>query len=275
MTITAEVIADSYNDHGVRLTTSLLTFPRFILPEFNTHRAVSKNASSSRAIPLAKQIERLLSDTVFFLNPGYNKSGMQAAEPLSPEDEARVADAWLDARDAAIAAAKVFEEVGLHKQHANRVLEPWMHQTIIASATDLENFFHQRISDLAQPEINELAIVWKRALDESHSSHVPMGGFHLPFVTDEEKQEYRDSVLVKFSVARCARTSYLTPQGDYDPEKDLSLYDRLTTAQPPHFSPAEHVATPAHLAHVRGGNLRGWIQHRQFLETQLNYDSTR
>ena len=47
----AEVLIDSVNPAGQRLTTFVLRFPRFVLSEFNTHRMFSRNASSSRAIP--------------------------------------------------------------------------------------------------------------------------------------------------------------------------------------------------------------------------------
>ena len=264
-----EILADSYNDHGVRLTTTKLRFPRYILPEINTHRQFSRNASSSRAIPLQRQIEFVTSDPVYFFSPGYNKSGMQAGERLTPEDMAKVEKAWLEARDAAVKAAEVFAEVGLHKQHASRVLEPWLWQEIVVSTTDVDNFFKQRISELAQPEIDCLAVFWKEALDNSFSRYVPFGEYHLPYVTQDERDQWELSDLIKFSVARCARTSYLTPQGNYDPQKDRNLYDRLVTAKPPHWSPLEHVATPAHLPTTCGGNFKSWVQVRQLVEQSL------
>ena len=44
----AEVLLDSVNPTGQRLTTFVLRFPRFVLSEFNTYRMFSRNASSSR-----------------------------------------------------------------------------------------------------------------------------------------------------------------------------------------------------------------------------------
>ena len=56
--IEAKIVADSINPQGDRITTYLLTFPRFILAELNTHRVFSKNSASSRAIPFEKPRQR-------------------------------------------------------------------------------------------------------------------------------------------------------------------------------------------------------------------------
>ena len=55
--ISAKVIADSKNEFGNRITTMIVTFPRFILAELNTHRMMSRNSASSRAIPFEKMLE--------------------------------------------------------------------------------------------------------------------------------------------------------------------------------------------------------------------------
>jgi hypothetical protein len=60
--INAKIVADSLSIHGDRLTTLLITFPRFILAEVNTHRMLSKNTSSSRAIPFEKMIQSVEKD---------------------------------------------------------------------------------------------------------------------------------------------------------------------------------------------------------------------
>ena len=55
--IKAEIVADSLSPQGDRLTSVLVTMPRIILSEMNTHRMLSKNTSSSRAIPFKKMVE--------------------------------------------------------------------------------------------------------------------------------------------------------------------------------------------------------------------------
>ena len=57
--ISATIVADSVNQQGDRLTSLLITFPRILLSEINTHRMLSKNTSSSRAIPFHKMVKAI------------------------------------------------------------------------------------------------------------------------------------------------------------------------------------------------------------------------
>ena len=52
--IKVEIVADSINQQGDRLTSLVLTYPRIIHAEMMTHRMFSRNASSSRAVPVQK-----------------------------------------------------------------------------------------------------------------------------------------------------------------------------------------------------------------------------
>src|SRR4051794_284581 len=98
----AKVLADSVSPAGHRLTTLEATFPRFVLAEFNTHRVFSRNSASSRAIPVARQLRRVLDDPYVPIEFGSNKPGMQAGPALSgPARDAAEAE-WLRARDDAV-----------------------------------------------------------------------------------------------------------------------------------------------------------------------------
>jgi p-aminobenzoyl-glutamate transporter AbgT len=55
--ISAEIVGHSLSPQGDELISVLCTFPRIILAEVNTHRMLSKNTSSSRAIPFNKTVE--------------------------------------------------------------------------------------------------------------------------------------------------------------------------------------------------------------------------
>lgn len=209
----------------------------------------------------------------------YNQPGMQAAEPMSPEDAAEAERIILEMRDACLtgvaALAKLGpinpkngEPLGLHKQWANRYIEPWQWHTIVVTSVNWDNFFEQRCSELAQPEIEAAAVALRDALKESTPKLVKVGEWHLPYLSDAERKELAllPEIQRKVSAARCARVSYLTQQGKRDIQEDVRLYDRLTTAQPPHWSPLEHVATP-YVAYQHGdhkGNLPGWIQLRHY-----------
>ena len=271
--IEAHVICDSISEQGHRLTTYKLRYPKFVHGEFMTHRVISRNASSSRAIPTAKLIEEVRSDAlraapVFW---GRNQKGMQAAEELSedqtPEpsnsyfyrsgktEKQAAQELWATAAYHASRYADLMVQIGVHKQIVNRLLEPFSHINVVATATEWDNFFGLRLHKDAQPEIRALAIAMWEARKASTPKLLRPGEWHLPFVgqvaADDDihidKQSYVDiGTAIKVSVARCARVSYeLFETGKRSTvEEDLKLYDRLLGAQPLHASPAEHQGTP-------------------------------
>lgn len=235
--IQAKVIADSEID-GQRITTVEATMHRYVLAELNTHRVFSRNSASSRAIPIAKQLKRVKTDTAWPVEWGSNQSGMQAGEPLVGFKAWRAKRAWTKARNAAVRQAKKLEKIGVHKQVTNRLLEPFMWHTIIITSTEWENFFSQRCSPLAQPEIRVAAEAIRDAIRASTPQATDV---HLPYLQPDE-HKLPLAVKIKICAARCARVSYLTQDGKRNTEKDLELFERLTTAKPPHWSPLEHVA---------------------------------
>lgn len=281
MTIGAKIIADSISPAGIRLTTMQLRYPRFVHAEFMTHRVFSRNASSSRAIPVKKMIEDLRRDPAMPVFWGSNKPGMQAGDELAPNFIQVCKDTWLESMEEAIMKAEDLISLGLHKQIANRVLEPWAHINVIVTATDWDNFYELRIHPDAQPEMRELAMAMLVAQEASTPTFLKPGEWHLPYIDNFEGEL---SIAIAASVARCARVSYLTHEGkEPNLEDDLKLYERLVGGVPIHASPAEHQATPlinlnngttdyekpvfqkAHLS----GNFTGWLQYRKQLEQGL------
>jgi thymidylate synthase ThyX len=284
MTITAQIIADSISPEGIRLTTMQLRYPRFIHAELMTHRMFSRNASSSRAIPVQKMIEDLRRDPAMPVYWGSNKPGMQAGAEI---DDWSIHDAkrlWLSGRDQAIKIAEtLINSVGLHKQIANRILEPWAHINVVVTATDWANFFALRSHENAQPEIKVLSDAMMVALGTSDPELSVPGQWHLPYINQDTWNTITDTNFdwletgQKVSVARCARVSYLTHDGRQTTvEEDLNLYDRLLGSTPLHASPAEHQATPdRRLSRIDKwdrpdlhGNFTGWIQYRKTLPNE-------
>lgn len=259
--IYAKVIADSISPTGSRLTTIEAQFHRFILPEVNTHRAFSRNSASSRAIPTKKLIEQVRTNPAIPIEFGSNKPGMQAGEEIQDTFYTRVF--WAEAAEHAAWEAERQLEFGVHKQVVNRLLEPFMWHKAIITSTEAgwNNFFEQRISPLAQPEINMLAIHIRDAMQASKPERLKWGQWHLPYV--ENPMDMADWIDRKVSAARCARVSYMNFDGTRDVSKDLALCEKLMTADPPHYSPFEHVCTPGE----GPGNLDGWKQMRHMPET--------
>lgn len=283
MTITAKIIADSISPQGIRLTTMQLRYPRFIHAEFMTHRVFSRNASSSRAVPVKKLIEDVRRDPAHPIHWGMNQPGMQSREELKASERVQTERAWVAAMNEAITCAELMVEAGAHKQIVNRLLEPFSHINVVVTATEWANFYALRRHEDAQPEIKALADAMWDAQQTSKPNLLQPGVWHLPYVTEQEWHDTIRSVfavddLKKVSVARCARVSYTTHDGKPTTiEEDLALYDRLVGSQPLHASPAEHQATPDQEGYdiaferkywccpERHGNFRGWIQYRKTL----------
>lgn len=270
--ITAKVIEDSLSPIDIRLTTLQLQYPRFIHAEFMTHRVFSRNASSSRAIPVAKVIEQVRNDPAMPIHWGKNQPGMQANEELDHVGQGVAVALWRKAAEEAATVAKHMTELGLHKQVANRILEPFQYMHVIVTATQWDNFFELRAHPDAQPEIHALALEIRKAMTCSQPALLQPDEWHLPYVTMEERLRHHgdDELLCKLSAARCARVSYLTHDGQTPSmEKDLALYDRLVGSRPLHASPIEHQATPYLDANLWSGNFRGWLQNRQLIESSF------
>lgn len=275
MTIQAKVILDSLNEsNGIRLTTMELTYPRFIHAEFMTHRLFSRNAASSRAIPVSKMLKMVMDYPAMPVSWGKNQKGMSADAELKPDDTIKAGHIWLNARNLAVSFANDLLELGLHKQITNRLLEPWQNITVICSATHWTNFFRLRNHKDAQPEIQELARAMKTAQDESAPI---IRDWHIPYIWDDE-QHLPLETKCKISTARCARVSYLTHDGRRSIEDDLVLHERLMTGSDHgHWSPFEHVAKQTSKTwdyydfakdEIRNepiwcGNFQGWIQYRK------------
>lgn len=141
--IKATVIADSKNEFGNRITTMVVTFPRIILAEFNTHRMFSRNSASSRAIPFEKMVESVSNNPFVPIAWQKDHKGMQGTEYCS-DDAGGYTMMWLEAKNNAINSAKQLSYSTLTKQLCNRLLEPFMYHTVIVTATEWENFFALR-----------------------------------------------------------------------------------------------------------------------------------
>ena len=280
MSYNVSIVADSVNDAGDRITTYELTYPRFVHAQFMTHRLFSRNASSSRAIPTKRLLAKIEYDPVMPLEWGQNQRGMQATEVLSEDDAIVAEDLWIAARDAALYYARQLDELGVHKQIVNRLVEPWMYITVLCTATEYDNWWHLRGED-AQPEIAWVASQMKELAKASTPVYMPVGAWHLPlveqvdknsplYISHEEKQELgRETgdpwIVPKICVARCARVSYLTHDGERDLRKDLELFDRLATSG--HWSPFEHAASACSTS-IRWGNFFGWKQYRKYFASE-------
>ena len=163
--------------------------------------------------------------------------------------------------------ASLLCKIGVHKQIANRVLEPWMHMCVIVSATDYRHMFGLRDHEDAQPEFACLVRYMRHELYQSTPRLLLSGEWHLPLVPLDGKESMPpQSEWPKVSAGRCARISYLTHDGKRDATSDVKLSEQL--AANGHWSPFEHPATPLDSS-TRLGNFRGWKQLRKFYDNEF------
>jgi hypothetical protein len=281
MSIKCNIIEDSISTDGKRITTFCLTYPRMIHAELLTHRVFSRNASSSRAIPIKKMIDMALDDIVYPIHFGANQPGMQASAELDKEAIEKAKVIWEDMAMYCAEGVSKLNELGLHKQWSNRPLEWFSNITVLVTSTEWDNFFSLRAHPDAQPEIQELAVKIQELYTTSTPKVLHPGQWHLPYVSEAERNDQffklpaNVFMLQKISAARCCRVSYLRHDGSLpNIDDDLALFQRLAGAEPIHASPLEHQATPDTYTPGLGydnpsehGNFNGWIQMRKIFES--------
>lgn len=287
--IKATVIQDSIFTN--RITTFELEYPRFIHSELMTHRQFSRNAASSRAIPVAKMHEHILANMATPVEWGVNRPGMQASEVLSEVEAIGAKNLWRCAGEEAVRWSKSLANQGLHKQIVNRITEPFQIMKTVVTSTEWENWYNLRNHADAQPEIRELAKDMLAAHKASKPTIIYPGEWHVPYVdryTSAAGMSYMigESVVPmevarKVSASCCAQVSYRN--SDDSIEKAEMIFDKLINSDPAHLSPVEHQATPMskHIhkddewpegvthfdrySNAWSGNFKQWIQFRQTL----------
>lgn len=290
----ATIVADSINEFNHRLTTLEVEMPRIILAEFNTHRMLTRNSASSRAIPAKKMIDVVTNNPFIPLRWLKAHSGMQGNEYFTDlcgidfkevdrcfqYDEYKhmlsiqyLDNRWLEARDYMVSMAEELLNLRVSKQIINRLLEPFMWHKVLVSATEWENFLAQRTDPAAEIHMQATAQIIRDALNFSTPRFLKAGQWHLPYISIEDFKHFyllpRDTdgieyPLVYVSAARCAQTSYTV----IDQEDKPMDYDKLirlgrNLVKNGHWSPWEHPSlcmTQAEYSHAKffRGQQMGW-----------------
>lgn len=299
--IRARVVADSnsiFDGKMKRITSVEVELPKFLLAEVNTHKILSKNYSSTRAIPLKRQMEMVGEHPFIPVFFGRNQSGMQAKEELSAEEITRCLDTIYAMLQSVQICVDELGDIGLHKQTAGRYLEPFMYAKGVLTGTEWENFFYLRDEESAQPEFQMLAKAIRKAMNESDPVFLNPGEWHLPYYKNgywkpfEAEDSLEDAKMI--SISCCAQVSYR--RNDDSIEKARQVYGKLGLdgSGIPHASVAEHQATPMKFGvgynyphdvdtweegvtayhkelGFMSGNLSGWVQNRQLLNNHTKW----
>lgn len=290
--ISATIIKDSISVYGTRMTTFALEYPRFIHGELMTHRMLSKNAASSRAIPISKMHDAIAAAPAMPVYWGRNQAGMTSKEELSPGEKVVAKQLWHDAMEDALRNSFKLSTIGMHKQIVNRITEPFQMMKTVISGTEWANFLWLRNHADAQPEFKELAQCVELLLTENNPKLLKAGEWHLPYVSSIRNTDGTVNYFINndteltieqakmVSASCCAQVSYR--RNDDSLEKAIQIFGRLIDSQPIHASPIEHQATPMNaplsqydwqegVTHIDrdanrwSGNLKGWIQWRQLI----------
>ena len=310
-TFRAEIISDTISPlwRENRLITMVVNFPRYILPEVNTHRVFSRNSASSRARSIRDTITQVMEDPYIPIFTR-NQKGM-SGEKLSGEAYESAKRYWLHSRNEAVKGAlsllvgagyngsikfwrewidTYYEAIyntekstpmipNVHKQNVNRLLEPFMWHEAIITSSYWDNFFDLRLSPQAQPEIQVLARKMKKAIDDSEPVR---SSVHIPFVDVKKGNLYSSDEIgrmMMISAARCAKISYhnTEDQKQADDESLIAMATKLYRNG--HMSPFEHQAMatdidPMFMSMLDfSGNLYPtWAQFRHILMNQTTRD---
>lgn len=298
--IEAKIIAHSRSKiTGKEIVTWELTYPRFIHSEFMTHRLFSRNAASSRAIPVAKIIEMVRQEPAMPVHWGENQPGMQAKKTLSNVLETSAKFLWIQAANSAAFIAEQMTRLNLHKQVVNRILEPFQWMKTVMTATEHDNWFWLRDHEDAQPEIQALAHLMWEELQKSSPVTLDSNDWHMPYFGGENAGYWLEGCgipledALAISASCCAQVSYRKLDDSLEKAKDI--FAKLIESKPCHASPTEHQATPMVVSmEVRGavaswqegvthmdkdynlwsGNFKGFIQHRQLIPENTCWEYT-
>ena len=301
----ATMIEDTTNISGERLVTAIWRFPRVVLSEINTHRVFSRNSASSRARSVSTTILDVLKNPYVPLFTK-NQKGMSGRylETLNEWEEAK--RLHLYGRDNAVRSTLALllgekyidrikdadsdtlaelvnhyhqnvylgEENGLsvHKQVANRALEPYMWHESVVTSSYWNNFIRLRVSSAADPAVYAIALLHKALLDASHSRE---NSVHLPFGTEDMIGSINGTVddmpILMECASNAAQISYVNKSENTSTTGSVNLGYRLKDME--HWSPFEHIAYDAvEYCSLAGDNMSGnlhpsWVQLRCMLDT--------
>ncbi len=307
--IYAKVVAHSKSAYsGKEIITFEYEMPKCILAELNTHRVFSRNAQSSRAVPIAKVIEGIRTNPVTPIHWGSNQAGMVAGEEIDEVVELSGQsylpmsrdNAWKVTAEEVADLMQAWETAGYHKQIVNRLGEAFTFVRGVITATEFDNFFHLRVHKAADPFIQELARCMWEALQASEAEVLYSGEWHTPYVEhfkasdgDAFLEYHHHSLGVdverakQISAAACAQVSFR--KLDLSDETVNRVYSRLVDEETPHASCVEHQASPIKefnhyehspdswedgITHVTkdgnfwSGNFQHWIQNRKLIPNE-------
>lgn len=261
-----QLIRHSRNPSGLEAITFQWTYERIIHAQVMTHRW-SRNASSSRAIPIGSMLKWIDDDPGLPLHLGRNRSGMQSGEEIGDAEEAKIAllNKYQDARSFV---KDMSDRFGLHKEILNRYVEPWGWITSVATMGQAQffNWIALRCTEHAESNVQRVAINSLRLYAESTPQRLEPGDWHVPYFDDyipyglKESEPVRTALI--WSTARAAWCSYNHPTKEATFEDAKIRHDSCVADM--HATPLEH-ALMAHYDNFQHGAVPGYSSYRMML----------
>lgn len=261
--------------NGNRITTFRLTIPTHTRTHLLTHRKLSRNSSSTRAMRLE--------DCDFGYIPAewpLENNRMCPMEVCDDQDAIQEAEKlWVSQKDSILEAITKRNDI-IHREIYSRLLDPWKLHTVLVTATDFLNFFALRRTPHAQESIRYVANEMFYLLEDYYSKYkvkhnIPI---HLPFISEKEMDHAiaTDTItsLFDISAARCAGVSY---SNNFKPVDSCNkLAAKLKRDK--HMSPFEHQAIFCdsdirHNIFDLHGNFCDYVyQYRKIIENGLDLE---
>lgn len=272
--ISAKIVADSVGETSkARITTFELVMPKCLIAQFNKHTLIRNSAESSRARPTQQILEQIQMDPYLPSQWHYRKRGMQPADPMSTGDAGKMSSLEAALRRNVLEIVQEMEKLKASKEDINRYLEPWMYATVVATATDWDNYWKLRLGEDAQGAHRQLAGLMYAAYNSSVPiTRIPVCGFHptpgscsfpwhLPYVTEEERNTINPILLPQLSAARCGRASYGRAGEAKTLEEDVERCQSFV--RDGHWTPLEGPARLTKSGGARFGAYRAWMSLRK------------
>jgi thymidylate synthase ThyX len=275
MTIIAATLTGHTHWEGSELLTFFCTYPRKIHAQVMSHRSLSRNAQSSRAMRVSEYAD-LVSDSPVHLVHSKRGKGMQPSGRLQ---SSAVRDAmeteWLELFHRTLRFVRLLDKNKYAKEEANRFLEPFAHiKTLITCTRSAFDALYalRKHGEGAQGEFSTLVERMREAIDESTPLSTPL---HVPHRQSWEASA-KDVAALCTQVAWAARLSFYRNGDEFTSEENVNLIERLATA-PVHASPFEHVAyhvPPSCSGDDVAGNFRTADQLRAYVSEGLHWKTS-
>lgn len=215
------------------LITIVLEVPYYVWVEFLTHRRISKNATSNRAMKMERNVDM----GYYIPDVFYTQGEGMASSRIPVENQAKALETWKMVWGYAVASFNGLTQLGVSREQASRVLPAFKMMKGIATGTEdaWTKFLELRDNPLADVAMQDFASKVKTAI---LNAEWRIDYRHIPYLSGVQNSAfYPFDKLALECAARIARVSYDKAGSG---KSDYELGKRLL--QNKHMSCFDHIA---------------------------------